>query len=132
MAWHCSNSKQNGVMTSSEPFGYIVNVEKNVTYYHAGDTSLFTDMKLIREMYKPNVMAVGISRISDEYACELNPKEAAFATSWVGPDVVIPTHYAPGSPALDEYLKCMDVLSPNTCIRTAIGQPFTYKPFTVE
>lgn len=132
MAWHCSNSKQNGVTTSSEPFGYIVNVEKNVTYYHAGDTSLFTDMKLIRELYKPNVMAVGISRISEEYACELNPKEAAFATSWIGPDVVVPTHYAPGSPALDEYLKCMDVLSPNTCIKTAIGQSFTYKPYVVE
>jgi len=130
-AWHCSNIQQGNVTTTSFPFGFVVHVEENVSYYHAGDTSLFTDMKLIRELYKPNVMAVGISRISEQYACELNPREAAYATSWIGPDVVIPTHYAPGSPALDEYLKCLEVLSPRTCVKSPVGVPFTYTPYQI-
>lgn len=131
-AWHCSGIQQGSVTTYADPFGFIVHVEENVTYYHAGDTSLFTDMKLIREMYKPNVMAVGISRISDAYACELNPREAAYATSWIGPDVVIPTHYAPGAPALDDYKKYMEALCPQAVIKERIGVPFHYTPYNVD
>lgn len=132
-AWHCSNTiqGQERIMASSFPFSYIVHVEDNTTYYHAGDTSLFSDMKLIREMYKPNVMTVGISRISAEYACELTPREAAYATSWIGPDVVIPTHYASGSKDLSTFLTCMEVLAPKTIVKSQVGIPFTYTPFCV-
>lgn len=131
-AFHTSNTVQNGVQTVFFPFGFIVEVEPGVVYYHAGDTSLFSDMKLFRELYKPNVMAVGISRISPEYACEMMPREAAYATSWVGPDVVIPTHYAPGSADLEQYLQLAQVMAPNTKVIAGANKSFMFTPFEAK
>ena len=107
-------------------------VEPGVCYYHAGDTSLFKDMKLIREMYKPDIMAVGISGIEKKYPCEMNPREAAFATQWIGPNVVIPTHYEPGSEALGEYLEFVKTTSPKAVVQTVVDKTWTYTPFSVE
>jgi L-ascorbate metabolism protein UlaG (beta-lactamase superfamily) len=56
--------------------------------YHMGDTSLFSDMKLIAELYRPEVLFVPIG---DRYT--MNPKEAALATSWIRPKIVFPMHY---------------------------------------
>jgi L-ascorbate metabolism protein UlaG (beta-lactamase superfamily) len=56
--------------------------------YHMGDTSLFSDMKLIGELYQPEILFVPIG---DRYT--MNPKEAALAASWIKPKVVIPMHY---------------------------------------
>ena len=131
-AFHTSNSVQNGVQTMFFPFGFVIEVEPGVVYYHAGDTSLYSDMKLLRELYKPNVMAVGISRISPEYSCEMMPREAAYATSWVGPDVVIPTHYAPGSEDLESYLRYAEILAPNTKVMAGANKSFLYTPFEAK
>ncbi len=56
--------------------------------YHMGDTSLFSDMKLIADIYKPEILFVPIG---DRYT--MNPNEAAIATSWIKPRIVIPMHY---------------------------------------
>lgn len=130
-AWHVSNCIVNGTVIANPPFGYVLDVEPGVCYYHPGDTSLFTDMKLIREMYRPNIMAVGISGIEAKYPCEMNPREAAYATQWIGPDVVIPTHYAPGSKALEEYLTFVKTTSPKTIVKTQVDKTWTYTPFRV-
>ena len=56
--------------------------------YHMGDTSLFSDMKLIAELYRPEVVFVPIG---DRYT--MNPREAALAVSWIRPKIVFPMHY---------------------------------------
>jgi len=56
--------------------------------YHMGDTSLFSDMKLIGERYQPEILFVPIG---DRYT--MDPKDAALATSWIKPKIVIPMHY---------------------------------------
>jgi len=56
--------------------------------YHMGDTSLFTDMKFLGEVYRPEILFVPIG---DRYT--MNPKDAALATSWVNPKIVVPMHY---------------------------------------
>lgn len=132
ITFHTSNTVQNSVSTVFFPFGFVVDVEPGVTYYHAGDTCLFGDMKLIREMYKPNVMAVGISRIEPQYPCEMAPREAAHATAMIGADVVVPTHYAPNSADLDLYLKYAEVIAPNTKVFVGANKSFLYTPFKVE
>ncbi len=53
-----------------------------------GDTSLFSDMKLIAELYKPEILCVPSS---DRYT--MNPKTVATATSWIKQKVVIRMHY---------------------------------------
>jgi len=56
--------------------------------YHMGDTSIFSDMRLHGELYKPEVLLVPIG---DRYT--MNPRDAAMATAWINPKFVIPMHY---------------------------------------
>ncbi|MCX7913695.1 MAG: MBL fold metallo-hydrolase, partial [Thermodesulfovibrionales bacterium] len=57
--------------------------------YHTGDTDLFSDMKLIREFKKVDIMMISIG---DRFT--MGPNRAAVATKWISPKVVIPMHYA--------------------------------------
>ena len=66
--------------------GFVIDSGKKV--YHAGDTGLFSDMKLIGEIYKPEVVLLPIG---DKFT--MNMSDAALATSWLKPEVVIPMHY---------------------------------------
>ena len=132
IVFHTSNTVQAGVEIVFFPFGFVVDIEPGITYYHAGDTALFSDMKLIRDLYKPNVMAVGISRILPELSCEMAPREAAYATAWVGCDVVIPTHYGLGSPDLDLYIKYATVIAPKSQIISGVNKSFLYTPLQAE
>ncbi|MBQ7795698.1 MAG: MBL fold metallo-hydrolase [Lachnospiraceae bacterium] len=132
-AIHRSKETTNGAEASHPAFGFIVEVEPGVTYYHVGDTCLFSDMKMYRELYHPNVMTVGISSFKAPYPpCEMPPREAAYAVSYVGPDVVIPTHYPVGSKAPEEFKKHMETLAPQVTIKGDIEKPFLYIPSRVE
>jgi len=69
------------------PTGIVFTVEEK-TIYHAGDTGLFGDMKLIGEVYNPEV---ALLPIGGYYT--MGPVEAAIAVSLIKPKVVIPMHY---------------------------------------
>ncbi len=58
------------------------------TVYHCGDTGLFSDMKLIGEIYRPQVACVPIG---DAYT--MGPELASKAAEWIGAPVAIPMHY---------------------------------------
>ena len=68
--------------------GFVVQCENGVTLYHAGDTGLFGDMKLIGEMYKPDVVMIPIGGMYT-----MGPREAAKACELLNPRVIIPMHY---------------------------------------
>ncbi len=59
-----------------------------VTVYHAGDTGLFSDMKLIGELYQPDVACLPIG---DRYT--MGPELATKAAEFVGARIAIPMHY---------------------------------------
>lgn len=61
----------------------------NKTIYHTGDTGLFSDMKLIGELAKPDVMCVCAG---DRFT--MTPELAAMAVDMVNPKLAIPMHYA--------------------------------------
>ena len=86
-----SNSIHDGdnVIYGGEPAGYIVRLPGGVAIYHAGDTTLFGDMKLIAELYKPQI---ALLPIGDNFT--MGPREAAYATRFLGVKDVIPMHYA--------------------------------------
>lgn len=131
-AMHVSASNPEGVHVNGVPYGFVVQVEKNVCYYHTGDTYLFSDMKLLRELYHPNVMVVGISAIGEGFPCEMTPREAAIAAAFVGAQVIIPSHYVPGSAALEEFMQCMAIICPDTVVKSGIGRTFQYRPYSCE
>ena len=51
-----SASKRKSVHPGGEPAGYIIELENGYKIYHAGDTGVFTDMRMISELYKPNLV----------------------------------------------------------------------------
>jgi len=74
---------------AGQPSGMIVAIRDGVTFYHTGDTDLFSDMALVSRYHKIDVMLVCIG---DHFT--MGPERAAFATKLVQPRIVIPNHYA--------------------------------------
>jgi L-ascorbate metabolism protein UlaG (beta-lactamase superfamily) len=68
--------------------GYVVRFEDGLTIYFAGDTSLFGDMRLIGEMYRPGIAFLPIG---DLYT--MGPEQAAKACELLGVRQVVPMHY---------------------------------------
>lgn len=69
------------------PTGFVVRC-KGESLYHAGDTGLFGDMKLIGELYKPKL---ALLPIGSYYT--MGPLEALEAVKMIKPKIVIPMHY---------------------------------------
>lgn len=131
-AKHASFLRQGNEVITGVPFGYMVSSQEGICLYHPGDTALFSDMKLYRELYRPQIMLVGIDKIAEPYPCEMTPHEAAIATQWLSPDVVIPAHYPPGATAPQEFEKLANIFSPCTLVASNIDRPFLYHKFQVE
>src|SRR5579863_4656738 len=89
-AFHSNSIDDNGVrLYGGEPAGYVIRMPGGFTVYHAGDTALFGDMKLISELYKPELAMLPIG---DRFT--MGPREAAYAIRFLGVKHVIPMHYA--------------------------------------
>lgn len=67
--------------------GYVIGMD-GVRVYHAGDTGLFLDMKLIGDLYKPDL---ALLPIGGRYTMGI--EEAMMAAEFIGARLVIPIHY---------------------------------------
>ena len=67
--------------------GVVVHIG-GTTIYHCGDTGLFSDMKMIGELYKPDIACIPIG---DRYT--MGVELATTAAEWIGAKTVIPIHY---------------------------------------
>ncbi len=98
------------------PLSYIITPEENVCIYNAGDTALFSDLKLIGTLYKPNIAFIpigGTPELTGGYS-HLPPREAALAAQWINPNYVVPTHYHPDSDEVVRFQKHLQLLTPST------------------
>ena len=68
--------------------GFIIRIHGVPTIYFAGDTALFGDMKLIRDLYAPEIAFLPIG---DHYT--MGPDTAAIAADWLGVRQVVPMHW---------------------------------------
>ena len=68
--------------------GFVLSVADGPALYHAGDTAVFGDMKLIHELYRPEVAMLPIG---GHYT--MGPKEAALAVRLLEPKIVLPLHF---------------------------------------
>lgn len=76
---------------AGEAAGYIFNFKDDYTLYHSGDTGLMMDMKLIQEVYEPE-----IAILSSSGHFTMGPKEAAYAVKkLLNVKYVIPSHSFP-------------------------------------
>jgi len=70
------------------PAGFVVELENGFRIYHAGDTDVFGDMALIRDLHKPDL---AILPIGGHYT--MGPRQAALAVELLGVQHVLPIHY---------------------------------------
>ncbi len=68
--------------------GFILTIADGPILYHAGDTAVFGDMKLIREIYHPEVAMLPIGG-----HFTMGPKEAAQAARLLKPRMILPLHF---------------------------------------
>jgi len=88
-AIHSSSVVENGVIVYlGEPAGFVVRMENGKSFYFAGDTALFGDMRLIGEMYQPEIAFLPIG---DHYT--MGPDAAARACQLLAVRQVVPMHY---------------------------------------
>ena len=71
-----------------QPTGFVVRLENQQSFYYAGDTALFGDMRLIGEMYSPDIAFLPIG---DHYT--MGPDAAARAARMLGVRQIVPMHY---------------------------------------
>ena len=77
------------LLPAGDPAGFVITFENGTRVYHAGDTAVFSDMNLIRDIYKPTIAALPIG---DHYT--MSPLEASYAAKMLGVRYVLPIHFA--------------------------------------
>lgn len=77
------------IIYGGEACGYVIEFENGLKLYHAGDTGPFSDMKIIQELYQPDIAMLPIG---DHFT--MGPREAAYACNLLQPKTVIPMHFA--------------------------------------
>jgi L-ascorbate metabolism protein UlaG (beta-lactamase superfamily) len=88
-AMHSSSIEEDGkIVYLGVATGYVVTFEDGLTIYYSGDTSVFGDMRLIGEMYRPSIAFLPIG---DLYT--MGPEQAAKACELLGVKQVVPMHY---------------------------------------
>lgn len=89
-ALHASSiAEEDGtIVYAGEPGGYILEFESGFKLYHAGDTGIFGDMRLINELYSPDLAILPIGN-----QVIMSPFEAAHAARLLGVRHVVPMHY---------------------------------------
>ena len=85
----CGIQDGDQLVYGGEACGYVIEFENGVKIYHAGDTNVFGDMKIIHELYAPDIAMLPIG---DHFT--MGPREAAYACGLLQPNTVIPMHFA--------------------------------------
>ena len=84
----CGIQDGDRVVYGGEAAGYVVHLPDRRTFYFAGDTNVFSDMALIRELYSPSLAFLPIG---DRYT--MGPREAALACRLLGAETIMPMHF---------------------------------------
>jgi len=89
-AFHGSSyiDEENQTITYTGMPARILFTAEEKTVYHAGDTALFSDMKLIGSL---NNIDVAFLPIGDNFT--MGPEDAVLAAEWIGAKTVVPMHY---------------------------------------
>jgi len=93
---------KDGTMVSAQPMGFMIYLEDGIRIYNSSDTSIFSDLKLIGELYKPHIGLINVTLPDIDASSEglpkyltgeMTPYEAALAAHWLNLDYAIACHY---------------------------------------
>ncbi len=97
LLWRNPATDKDEVHVGGEASGFMIEFENGFKLWHLGDTGVFGDMKLLGDLYKPDLVLMPIGGGS----FVMNPVDAAYAArELIRPKAVIPMHYGtnPGLP----------------------------------
>lgn len=127
-AQHSSMIEDEGqFIYAGEAAGYVLRLPDGRALYHSGDTCVFSDMQLIRELYQPQLAMLPIG---DLYT--MDPRQAAMACRFLQPSKVIPMHYGTFPPLIGtpQQLKEMLAKQPETrsveVVAPGPGEPYAW------
>ena len=107
------------------PIGYVLRFGNGFTIYNTGDTAVTMDMKIVHDLYKPNLV---ILPIGDFYT--MGAEQAAYALNLLQPEFAIGGHWGtwngmpPGTPeALEKELAQYKI--PTHLIKLKPGETLT-------
>jgi L-ascorbate metabolism protein UlaG (beta-lactamase superfamily) len=81
-------STPDGILEGGDPAGFILEFPDGLVVYQAGDTDVFSDMALFKEIYQPSV---AVLPIGDFYT--MGPRQAAVAVRLLGVSGVVCGHF---------------------------------------
>src|ERR1700675_4096394 len=84
----CGITDGDEIVYGGEACGFVIEFSNGVKIYHAGDTNVFGDMQIIRDLYAPEIVMLPIG---DHYT--MSPREAAYACNLLRAKTVIPMHF---------------------------------------
>ena len=107
LVWRNPATEKDETHVGGEPCGFVIELENGYRIWHLGDTGVFGDMRLLGEMYKPDLLLIPIG--GGQFV--MNPADAAMATrDLIKPKMAVPMHYGT-TPALsgtpEEYIKSL-------------------------
>ena len=88
------------------PIGFIIRMP-SLTLYHAGDTGIFTDMKLLGDLYDPDIAFLPIGDLFT-----MGPKEAAKALQLLNVQKAVPMHYKTFPVLVQDPQEFIDIAGP--------------------
>ncbi len=88
-AKHSSGAQdKNGTHYVGVAAGYVISIPDTPVIYHSGDTHVFGDMRMISELYHPEVSMLPIGG-----HFTMGPREAALAVKYLGSKTILPLHF---------------------------------------
>ena len=122
----------NAAHSSTTPTGEYGGVASSIMFrfqdkrvYHAGDTGLTADLKMIGDVYKPDIALLPIGG-----HFTMGIKEAVQAAKWLHSKLVIPIHYNTFPPITVDVNEFRTLLESESLIKSVIlnaGETLTYK-----
>jgi L-ascorbate metabolism protein UlaG (beta-lactamase superfamily) len=129
-----------GKWLAGAPMGFIVYAADNCRIYHSGDTALFSDLKLIGQLYRPTIGLLCAAMqdqayyvqngMLDFYGNEMSGEEGALAAMWLNVEYAICCHYLDrdGSPDVEKFFAVLKTLEGPKPLALKPGETFVYPP----
>jgi len=78
------------IIYMGSPCGFFLDID-GILIYHAGDTGLFGDMKIFKDLLGGRTIDLAMLPIGDNFV--MGPDDALTAVKWIEPKNAIPMHY---------------------------------------
>lgn len=122
---------KDGSLLTALPLGFLIDLESGIRIYNASDTTLFGDMKLIGELYQPdigllNVTIVNMPGLPTFLTGEMTPYEAALAAQWLRLKYAIACHYT--DPDCEDVKQFVQILKKAAYNNRGAPKPVVLKP----